>query len=105
MDFGTLFTFIAKIGLKQRKSPSSASSAMARNDGDGGVSLTTFLDVYNLFLCGFVVAQILGVVCIVIVCLWITRYLGGFGWNTPAQAFNYHPLMMVIGMVVVYGNG
>ena len=32
---------------------------------------------------------------------------GGFAWGAedPGHAFNWHPLLMIIGMIYLYGNG
>ncbi|CAG2169486.1 unnamed protein product, partial [Oppiella nova] len=40
-----------------------------------------------------------------ICCLWTNKYLGGFSLSTPEQSFNYHPLLMVTGMVFLNANG
>jgi hypothetical protein len=32
---------------------------------------------------------------------------GGFAWGAedPGKAFNWHPLLMLIGLIFLYGNG
>ena len=53
----------------------------------------------------FAVLQALGFVCIILVCIWTDKYLGGFAWDGSSKMFNWHPLLMVMGFVYFYGNG
>ena len=47
-----------------------------------------------------------GFVAVVLTGIWTGHYLGGFGWNdNPKTQFNWHPLLMVISMIYLYGNG
>ncbi len=36
---------------------------------------------------------------------WNYSYRGGFAWDGSIKQFNWHPVFMVTGMVVLYGNG
>ncbi len=36
---------------------------------------------------------------------WNYSYRGGFAWDGSFKQFNWHPVFMVTGMVVLYGNG
>lgn len=47
----------------------------------------------------------LGVACVTCVCYWITQWRGGFAWDGTHQQFNWHPALMVTGLVVFYGYG
>ncbi|KAM6930246.1 lysosomal membrane ascorbate-dependent ferrireductase CYB561A3 [Xenentodon cancila] len=47
----------------------------------------------------------LGLACIVCVCVWNSQWRGGFAWDSSALQFNWHPVLMVTGLVVLYGNG
>lgn len=47
----------------------------------------------------------LGVACLTCVCYWITQWQGGFAWDGTHQQFNWHPPLMVAGLVVFYGYG
>uniref|UniRef100_A0A8C4KN15 Lysosomal membrane ascorbate-dependent ferrireductase CYB561A3 n=2 Tax=Dromaius novaehollandiae TaxID=8790 RepID=A0A8C4KN15_DRONO len=47
----------------------------------------------------------LGAVCVAFVSAWCQRWRGGFAWDGSAQMFNWHPVLMVTGMVVLYGAG
>lgn len=58
----------------------------------------TFYTFYLLLLA-------LGVACVTSVCYWIVRWRGGFAWDGTHQQFNWHPALMVTGLVVVYGYG
>ncbi|XP_061622733.1 lysosomal membrane ascorbate-dependent ferrireductase CYB561A3 isoform X1 [Phyllopteryx taeniolatus] len=47
----------------------------------------------------------LGLACVVCVCLWNSQWRGGFAWDGSSLQFNWHPVLMVTGMLVLYGNG
>ncbi|KAM9823103.1 lysosomal membrane ascorbate-dependent ferrireductase CYB561A3 isoform X1 [Syngnathus typhle] len=47
----------------------------------------------------------LGLACVVCVCLWNSQWRGGFAWDGSSRQFNWHPVLMVTGMLVLYGNG
>lgn len=47
----------------------------------------------------------LGLACLACVCAWSGRWRGGFAWDGSELQFNWHPVLMVAGLVVVYGNG
>lgn len=58
------------------------------------------------FSLGYGLVQLLGLTCIILVSVWGNHFLGGFsGPSNPKLEFNYHPLFMVLGLVVCYGNG
>lgn len=56
------------------------------------------------YLC-YLLCLVLGSACVATVCLWSSRWRGGFAWNGSALQFNWHPVLMVVGLVVVYGYG
>ncbi|XP_028269931.1 lysosomal membrane ascorbate-dependent ferrireductase CYB561A3 isoform X2 [Parambassis ranga] len=60
-------------------------------------SIVIFYLCYLLCLC-------LSVACVVCVCVWNSRWRGGFAWDGSALQFNWHPVLMVTGLVVLYGN-
>ncbi len=39
--------------------------------------------------------------------VWMGHYRGGFGWSAEEadKQFNWHPILMVMGMIYLYGNG
>lgn len=69
------------------------SSANHNIDGN----LATFRLLYT-------VVQLIGLTLIVMMAVWVFVFLGGLGWTDPGIQFNWHPLMMTIGMIFLYGN-
>ena len=52
------------------------------------------------------VAQASGFVAVVLTGVWMGHFRGGFAWTSnPGMQFNWHPLLMVLSMVYLYGNG
>jgi len=52
----------------------------------------------------YMIAQMLGITIIILMAAWISLFLGGFGWSTPKIEFNWHPMLMTIGMIYLFGN-
>ncbi|XP_063703213.1 plasma membrane ascorbate-dependent reductase CYBRD1 isoform X2 [Culicoides brevitarsis] len=53
----------------------------------------------------YIISQLIGVVIIVLMISWIGIHLNGLAWTaTPSVQFNWHPLLMTIGMIFLYGN-
>lgn len=49
--------------------------------------------------------QIIGISLIILMVSWTTIYLGGFSdINNPKIEFNWHPLLMTISLIFLYGN-
>jgi hypothetical protein len=48
----------------------------------------------------------IGVTIIILVVSWVGIHLNGLGWDyeEPLQMFNWHPVLMTIGMIFLYGN-
>ena len=43
---------------------------------------------------------------VVLVSIWTGHYLGGFaGPSQPDREFNWHPLLMTVSMIYLYGTG
>ena len=57
-----------------------------------------------LYLC-LLLCACLGVACVAGVCVWNSQWHGGFAWDDSGLKFNWHPVLMVSGLVVVYGFG
>uniref|UniRef100_A0A3Q3WVP9 Lysosomal membrane ascorbate-dependent ferrireductase CYB561A3 n=1 Tax=Mola mola TaxID=94237 RepID=A0A3Q3WVP9_MOLML len=77
---------------------SSEVQAVSVPDSPGMRSTVSFYICYLLLLC-------LGVACVACVCVWNSQWRGGFAWNGSALQFNWHPVLMVTGLVVLYGYG
>lgn len=61
--------------------------------------VTGFVPVYGI-------AQISGFMAVVLMGIWTGHHLGGFAWQgDPNHQFNWHPLLMTLGMIYLYGNG
>lgn len=54
----------------------------------------------------YLVTQLIGAVLIILVISWILMHLEGFGYDysMPKIIFNWHPLMMITGMIFLYGD-
>ncbi|KAG4066311.1 hypothetical protein HA402_000535 [Bradysia odoriphaga] len=52
----------------------------------------------------YLITQLVGIAIIILMAAWISLFLGGFGWSTPAIEFNWHPMLMTIGMIYLFGN-
>ncbi|XP_032632293.1 lysosomal membrane ascorbate-dependent ferrireductase CYB561A3 isoform X2 [Chelonoidis abingdonii] len=55
------------------------------------------------FLPFLAVLGTLGFLCVVFTGFWSQHWRGGFAWDGSAKMFNWHPLFMVTGMLVLYG--
>ncbi|CAK6959609.1 lysosomal membrane ascorbate-dependent ferrireductase CYB561A3 isoform X2 [Scomber scombrus] len=60
--------------------------------------------VVSFYLC-YLLCLGLGLACVVCVCLWNSQWRNGFAWDGSALQFNWHPVLMVTGLVVLYGIG
>lgn len=58
----------------------------------------------GFYIC-FLLCLCLGLACVFCVCLWFNRWSDGFAWDGSERQFNWHPVLMVSGLVVVYGIG
>ncbi|XP_070760046.1 lysosomal membrane ascorbate-dependent ferrireductase CYB561A3 isoform X3 [Enoplosus armatus] len=66
--------------------------------------LSRMRSIVSFYIC-YLLCLGLGLACMVCVCLWNSRWRGGFAWDGSALQFNWHPVLMVTGLVVLYGNG
>ncbi|KAJ8263523.1 hypothetical protein COCON_G00159800 [Conger conger] len=58
----------------------------------------------SLFYVSYLLCLCLGFLCVVFVSYWNSTWRGGFAWDGGALQFNWHPVLMVTGLVVLYGN-
>lgn len=61
------------------------------------------LDVPFLPFCAFL--GTLGLLCVAMVGTWCQHWHGGFSLDGSSRTFNWHPVLMVTGLVVLYGAG
>lgn len=59
---------------------------------------------WTFYLC-YLLCLALGLACMVCVCVWNSQWRGGFAWDGSALQFNWHPVLMVTGLLVLYGYG
>lgn len=53
----------------------------------------------------YTITQAIGVTIVALVGVWVESYRGGLAWTSdPKLQFNWHPLLMVFGMVFLYAN-
>jgi len=55
---------------------------------------------------GFIVSQVVGVSMVILMSIWTGHFMGGFtGQSNPKLEFNWHPLLLTISLIYLYGNG
>jgi len=67
------------------------------------------LSIYNrrLFLGCFLAVEIVGLLLLCLTVYWVEHHKGGLAWGSTPQgiAFNWHPVLMTLSLVLLYGNG
>jgi len=54
----------------------------------------------------FVTTEVVGISVVVMMSVWTGHYMKGFaGSSNPDLEFNWHPLLMTISLIYLYGNG
>lgn len=57
------------------------------------------------FTTTFGVTEALGALVVILVNVWAGHYHGGFAWRSnPDVEFNWHPVLMTLGMIFIYAN-
>lgn len=76
------------------------------NSQDGKMSLKDLRPKYreSTFLKLYLALQICGMMMIGLAIIWIVKYNGGFSWSDIDLRFNFHPILMVLGMIYFSGN-
>ncbi|XP_042277299.1 lysosomal membrane ascorbate-dependent ferrireductase CYB561A3 isoform X2 [Thunnus maccoyii] len=80
------------------------SETSAEQEKHESTGLSRMRSIVSFYIC-YVLCLGLGLACVVCVCLWNSQWRGGFAWDGSAQQFNWHPVLMVTGLVVLYGYG
>jgi len=85
--------------------PTENTPFIQKEEGDSSSSPTHNYDptdgVLLFALC--VLLEVLGLISVVLVCVWTKSYLGGFAWDGSGKMFNWHPVLMSVA-VLLYGN-
>jgi len=67
------------------------------------------LSIHNrrLFLGSFLLVEVVGLLAVIMTIHWVQSYKGGVVWGTTdlGIAFNWHPILMTVGLIFLYGNG
>ncbi|XP_078536757.1 lysosomal membrane ascorbate-dependent ferrireductase CYB561A3 [Lissotriton helveticus] len=58
----------------------------------------------RLFSLLYLLVILLGILCVFLTVFWVQQWRGGFAWDESGMMFNWHPVCMVTGLVVLYGN-
>ena len=61
---------------------------------------------YKWFTWLFILAEVIGVILVIMMAIWTGYYLGGYSWQAdPAKEFNWHPMLLTLSLIFLYGNG
>lgn len=53
----------------------------------------------------FGLTEMIGALAAILVTVWVGHFRNGFSWRSdPALEFNWHPVLMTISMIYLYGN-
>lgn len=67
------------------------------------------LNIHNrrLFLGSFLVVEVIGLIAVTMTIAWVQQYKNGVVWGMTEMGinFNWHPILMTIGLIFLYGNG
>lgn len=57
------------------------------------------------FMGVLILTQVIGLIAVILVAVWTVHYKGGFAWRSdPGLEFNWHPLLMTVGMIFLFAN-
>lgn len=67
------------------------------------------LNIHNrrLFLGSFLAVEVTGLLAVIMTIAWVIEFKGGVVWGTTELGinFNWHPILMTLGLIFLYGNG
>lgn len=52
----------------------------------------------------WIIAEWLALTSLVLIIYWAKEFYVGFAWDGTGKEFNYHPVFMTLGLVIIYGN-
>ena len=52
----------------------------------------------------WIIAEWLALISLVLIIYWAKEFYVGFAWDGSGKEFNYHPVFMTLGLVIIYGN-
>jgi len=74
-----------------------------------GVRSRMELSIHNrrLFLGSFLAVEALGILLVTLTIVWIGKYKNGVKWGQTELGidFNWHPILMTLSLIFLYGNG
>nr|CAD7204185.1 unnamed protein product [Timema douglasi] len=58
------------------------------------------------FSIAFGTTEFLGALAVVMMTVWVGHYRGGYSWSSlePDLEFNWHPVLMTVSLIFLYGN-
>jgi len=61
----------------------------------------------RFFLGSFLAVEIIGIALVAMTIAWVEKYKGGVEWGNTALGidFNWHPILMTLSLIFLYGNG
>merc|ERR1712013_22219 len=72
-------------------------------------SNTMALNIHNrrLFLGSFLAVEAVGLLAVILTIHWVNHFKGGvvWGYTDLGITFNWHPILMTLGLIFLYGNG
>merc|ERR1712123_519759 len=67
------------------------------------------LNIYNrkLFLGSLLAVEVTGLLAVIMTIAWVVHFKGGVVWGMTEMGivFNWHPILMTLGLIFLYGNG
>merc|ERR1712154_1552 len=67
------------------------------------------LSIYKrrLFLGSFLLVEVIGLLAVIMTIYWVNQFKGGVVWGFTDMgiAFNWHPILMTLSLIFLYGNG